>query len=154
MSRETSVFLLNALSLPHSSCLRDRRLLFPNSHPFVAPFLLRKDTVTTFFTKHGRSLQFLTESRIMPSLLIIPALLSVAIAQTTTISVPFFGFDNFTVQASVVSVKPSATVLALACPSNADECGLFPQQILTYGPSTYVMDMSVSCEGPILSLQC
>lgn len=80
----------------------------------------------------------------MSPLFIISTLLSIALAQTTTITVPFAGYEDTTIHASVISAKPAATVLALACPpgTDSDNCGLFPQQLLTYGPSTYVMDMS------------
>ncbi|KAJ4355464.1 uncharacterized protein N0V89_003480 [Didymosphaeria variabile] len=80
----------------------------------------------------------------MASLFTFSTLLSLALAQTTTIKLPFIGYDDMTIHASVVSAKPSQTVFALACPTGTDgsECGLFPQQLLTYGPSIYVMDMS------------
>lgn len=67
-------------------------------------------------------------------------MLAMAMAQTTTLQIPFYGYDNFPIDASVIAVQDSVTTLTLACPSNADECGLFPQQTLTYGPSTYRMD--------------
>ncbi|KAF2439250.1 hypothetical protein P171DRAFT_525762 [Karstenula rhodostoma CBS 690.94] len=80
----------------------------------------------------------------MASLLTISTLLSIALAQTTTITVPFIGLEDTTIYASVVSAKPTETVFALACATGTDanDCGFFPQQLLTYGPSTYVMDMS------------
>ena len=73
-------------------------------------------------------------------------MLGLALAQTTTITVPLVGFDQMTLHASVVSAKPAATVLALACPpgTDASDCGLFPAQILTYGPSTWNMDSELS----------
>ncbi|KAL5422693.1 hypothetical protein PMIN06_008611 [Paraphaeosphaeria minitans] len=80
-------------------------------------------------------------SYVMASLLTISTLLSVALAQTKTVTLPFIGYDDTTIYASVISAKPSETVFALACAPSTD-CGLFPQQLLTYGPSTYVMDMS------------
>lgn len=80
----------------------------------------------------------------MASLITISTLLSLALAQTTTITLPFLAYEEFPIHASVVSAKPSQTIFALACPSGTDgsDCGFFPQQLLTYGPSTYVMDMS------------
>jgi len=80
----------------------------------------------------------------MASLFTTTLMLGVALAQTTTLTLPFIGYDQMTLQASVVSAKPSQTVFALACPSGTDanDCGLFPQQLLTYGPSVYIMDMS------------
>lgn len=80
----------------------------------------------------------------MASLLTVSTLLGLTLAQTTTIQVPLFGFDGDSFQASVISAQPSATVISLACPpvsSMGMGCGLFPQQILTYGPSTYRMLM-------------
>ncbi|KAJ4290478.1 hypothetical protein N0V90_010695 [Kalmusia sp. IMI 367209] len=91
----------------------------------------------------------------MASLFTISTLLSLALAQTTTIKVPFLGWEDTTLLASVISAKPAATVLSLACPTgtDADECGLFPQQILTYGPSTYKMDMSAPGDGTFTMTQ-
>ncbi|KAK7192395.1 hypothetical protein DPSP01_004979 [Paraphaeosphaeria sporulosa] len=77
----------------------------------------------------------------MASLLTISTLLSVALAQTKTVTLPFIGYGDTTFYASVISAEPSQTIFALACAPTSD-CGFFPQQLLTYGPSTYVMDMS------------
>ena len=77
--------------------------------------------------------------------LVIASLLGLATAQSTTLSLPFYGFDTQAIVASVVSANPSATTMALACPSGTDsnDCGLFPYMTLVYGPSTYHLDMGV-----------
>ncbi|KAF2677833.1 hypothetical protein K458DRAFT_423539 [Lentithecium fluviatile CBS 122367] len=79
--------------------------------------------------------------------------LSLTLAQTTTLTLPFFGYDGDQFAASVVTAQPSATVLALGCPGST-ECGLFPYQTLTYGPSTYHMDMSVDGDGFTMTQDC
>src|SRR5690242_751408 len=72
--------------------------------------------------------------------------LATAAAQSTTLSIPFYGFDTQSVDASIISANPSATTMALACPpgTDANDCGLFPEMTLVYGPSTYHLDMGVS----------
>ncbi|USW52938.1 hypothetical protein Slin15195_G062570 [Septoria linicola] len=77
----------------------------------------------------------------MASKIVLASLLSAAMAQTTTLQIPLYGYDSFTIDASIIAVQNSVTTISLACPSSADECGLFPQQTLTYGPSTYRMEM-------------
>lgn len=70
-------------------------------------------------------------------------LLGFAAAQSTTLSIPFYGLDNQSIDASIVAANPTATTMALACPPGTDsnDCGLFPDMTLVYGPSTYHMDM-------------
>lgn len=81
----------------------------------------------------------------MPSTLVFASLLGLAAAQTSVISIPFYILDTQSIEASIVSANPSATTMALNCPSgNANDCGLFPQMTLVYGPSTYHLDMGVS----------
>lgn len=77
--------------------------------------------------------------------LAIAALVAAATAQSTTLSIPFYGFDTQSIDASIMSVNPSATTMALACPPGTDsnDCGLFPDMTLVYGPSTYHLDMGV-----------
>ena len=79
----------------------------------------------------------------MTSKLVLTSLLGLAAAQTTTLSIPFYLADNQAIEASVVSANDAATTLALNCPSGTDssDCGLFPTMLLTYGPSTYHIDM-------------
>jgi hypothetical protein len=79
----------------------------------------------------------------MTSALVLASLLGFAAAQTTTLSIPFYLADNQAIEASVVSANDAATTLALNCPSGTDasDCGLFPTMLLTYGPSTYHIDM-------------
>lgn len=81
----------------------------------------------------------------MVSTLVIASLLGLTAAQSTTLSLPFYGFGTQAIEASVVSANPSATTMALACPSGTDDndCGLFPYMTLVYGPSTYHLDMGV-----------
>ena len=69
-------------------------------------------------------------------------MIAMAMAQTTTLQIPFYGYDNFAIDASIIAVQDSVTTLTLACPpgTDASDCGLFPAQTLTYGPSTYRMD--------------
>ncbi|OSS48902.1 hypothetical protein B5807_07134 [Epicoccum nigrum] len=79
----------------------------------------------------------------MTSALVLASLLGFATAQTTTLSIPFYLADNQAIEASIVSANDAATTLALNCPSGTDasDCGLFPTMLLTYGPSTYHIDM-------------
>lgn len=81
----------------------------------------------------------------MASMLMRAALLGAAAAQSTTLSIPFYGLDTQSIDALVVSANPSATTMALACPPGTDsnDCGLFPEMTLVYGPSTYHLDMAV-----------
>jgi hypothetical protein len=76
----------------------------------------------------------------MASILVLSAILGRTLAQRTTLTVPFVGYDDASFAASVVSVNSAATTIALACPSS--ECGLFPQHTLVFGTSTYNVDMS------------
>lgn len=81
----------------------------------------------------------------MSSILILASLLGFAAAQSTTLSIPFYGLDNQSIDASIVAANPTATTMALACPPGTDsnDCGLFPDMTFVYGPSTYHMDMGV-----------
>ncbi|KAM3423677.1 hypothetical protein BST61_g1091 [Cercospora zeina] len=90
----------------------------------------------------------------MPSKSITIALsfLSLALSQsspsptTTTLQLPFYGYDTFPIDASILAVQNSLTTLSLTCPTSASECGLFPTQILTYGPSSYRMTMGAEAD--------
>ncbi|CAO2653748.1 Nn.00g031590.m01.CDS01 [Neocucurbitaria sp. VM-36] len=77
----------------------------------------------------------------MASLLVVSSLLGLSIAQTTSLTIPFIGFDAQTVAASIVSANSDGTTFQLACYGSTD-CGLFPAQTLVSGPSTYNMDES------------
>lgn len=81
----------------------------------------------------------------MASTLVIASFLGLTAAQSTTLSLPFYGFGTQAIEASVISANPSATTMAIACPSGTDanDCGLFPYMTLVYGPSTYHLDMGV-----------
>ncbi|PPJ50095.1 hypothetical protein CBER1_05068 [Cercospora berteroae] len=75
------------------------------------------------------------------------SIIPLAMSQTTTtLQLPFYGYDTFSVDASILSVQNSLTTMTLACPSSAEECGLFPTQILTYGPSSYRMTMGAEAD--------
>ncbi|KAF2262196.1 hypothetical protein CC78DRAFT_569996 [Lojkania enalia] len=69
--------------------------------------------------------------------------------QTTTLTLPFYAYDQMPIAASILAAAPSATTLELSCAPGTDgsDCGLFPYQTLTIGPSTYHMDMSVPGDG-------
>ncbi|KAJ4376778.1 hypothetical protein N0V86_006896 [Didymella sp. IMI 355093] len=79
----------------------------------------------------------------MASTLIVASLVGFAAAQTSVVSIPFYLLDTQSIEASVVSANPSATTMALNCPTGTDsnDCGLFPEMTLIYGPSTYHIDM-------------
>jgi hypothetical protein len=86
---------------------------------------------------------------------LLPSALGLSQATTTILEIP--GMDEKdgsreepTLYASVVSANPTATTLALAC---LDDCGLFPAQTLTYGASTWKMDMSVPGDGAFTMTQ-
>ncbi|KAJ4333207.1 hypothetical protein N0V87_007762 [Didymella glomerata] len=85
----------------------------------------------------------------MASTLIVASLLGFAAAQTSIVSIPFYILDNQSIEASVVSANPSATTMALNCPTGTDsnDCGLFPEMTLIYGPSTYHIDMGLGDAG-------
>ncbi|GIZ36744.1 hypothetical protein CKM354_000021100 [Cercospora kikuchii] len=75
------------------------------------------------------------------------SILPLAMSQSTkTLQLPFYGYDTFSIDASVLAVQDSLTTMTLACPSTAEECGLFPTQILTYGPSSYRMTMGADAD--------
>ncbi|KAF1826367.1 uncharacterized protein K489DRAFT_113917 [Dissoconium aciculare CBS 342.82] len=80
--------------------------------------------------------------------LVLLLLSPLALAQTTTIQLPLFGYDAQAIDASVIGVTSQLTTFSLACPIGADsnECGLFPKQTLTFGPSKYLMDINLSDE--------
>ncbi|KAF2207807.1 hypothetical protein CERZMDRAFT_88267 [Cercospora zeae-maydis SCOH1-5] len=74
-------------------------------------------------------------------------LLPLALSQsTTTLQIPFYGYDNFAIDASILGVQNDLTTMTLACPTSASECGLFPTQILTYGASSYRMTMGADAD--------
>ncbi|KAJ8115247.1 hypothetical protein OPT61_g3070 [Boeremia exigua] len=81
----------------------------------------------------------------MTSTLILASFFGFAAAQSTTLSLPFYVFGTQSIDASIVSANQSATTMALACPPGTDsnDCGLFPEMTLVYGPSTYHLDMGV-----------
>ncbi len=81
----------------------------------------------------------------MASTLLFAAFLGSVAAQSTTLSIPFYNLDTQSIDASIVSTNPTATTMALACPPGTDsnDCGLFPEMTLVYGPSTYHLDMGV-----------
>ncbi|KAF9695664.1 hypothetical protein EKO04_006686 [Ascochyta lentis] len=85
----------------------------------------------------------------MASTLLFVSLLGLTVAQSSTLSIPFYGFDTQSIVASVVAANPSATTMQLACLSGTDsnDCGLFPDMTLVYGPSTYHLDMGVGDEN-------
>jgi hypothetical protein len=69
-----------------------------------------------------------------------------AAAQQSTLTLPNIYAEDpeYTtppVTASLVSANPTATTLAFHCPPRSD-CGLFPKHTLTYGPSTWHLDMA------------
>jgi hypothetical protein len=72
------------------------------------------------------------------------ALIHFCHAQSIVLTIPFYGYDTQPIDASVVSVDSTATILHLECAPGTDsnDCGLFPSQTLTIGPSTYHMDTS------------
>ncbi|KZM28631.1 uncharacterized protein EKO05_0006744 [Ascochyta rabiei] len=81
----------------------------------------------------------------MPSTLVFASLLVHAAAQSTILYIPFYVLDTQSIDASIVAANPPATTMQLACPSGTDsnDCGLFPDMTLVYGPSTYHLDMGV-----------
>lgn len=66
-----------------------------------------------------------------------------ALAQQSVLTLPFYGYDKMPIVGSVIAADSSATTLQLACRAGTDgsDCGLFPMQTLTVGPSTYNMYM-------------
>lgn len=92
----------------------------------------------------------------MAALLAISTMISLTMAQTTTLTLPFLGYDDTPIVASIVGANSAATTLQLACPDGTDasDCGLFPYQTLTYGPSTYKMDMSAPGDGFTMTQDC
>ncbi|KAF3031328.1 hypothetical protein E8E12_001647 [Didymella heteroderae] len=85
----------------------------------------------------------------MASALLLASMLGLTAAQTSVVSIPFYILDNQSIEASVISANPSATTMALNCPTGTDanDCGLFPDMTLIYGPSTYHLDMGVGDAG-------
>ncbi|KAF2171141.1 hypothetical protein M409DRAFT_19112 [Zasmidium cellare ATCC 36951] len=62
-----------------------------------------------------------------------------AAGQTSTLSIPFMGFNFDAVDASVVTVEDGRTTLALNCPpgSGSTNCGVYATETVVTGPSTY-----------------
>lgn len=65
----------------------------------------------------------------------------------TTINIPLWGYDaQPAIDASIVAVSNQVTTMRIYCAPDASgsltECGMFPNQYLTIGPSTYLMDLS------------
>lgn len=59
-------------------------------------------------------------------------------AQQTTLTIPFYDYDQSSFLASVIGASNGATTLELACPPvSTVDCGLAPGETLIYGPSTY-----------------
>ncbi|KAF7194111.1 hypothetical protein HII31_04632 [Pseudocercospora fuligena] len=92
----------------------------------------------------------------MASLFAISGLLGMTLAQTSTLTLPFYGYDQQSVVGSVVSVSNQVTTIQLACPEGTDgsDCGLFPYQTLTVRPSTYNMFMSAPDGAFVGTQQC
>ncbi|KXT11745.1 hypothetical protein AC579_5041 [Pseudocercospora musae] len=90
------------------------------------------------------------------SLFAIHVLLGMTLAQTSTLTLPFYGYDQQSIVGSVVSISNQVTTIQLACPENTDgsDCGLFPYQTLTVGPSTYNMFMSAPGGAFIGTQEC
>jgi hypothetical protein len=67
-----------------------------------------------------------------------------ALAQTTTVQIPLFGFDEQAIDASVIGVTSQLTTYSLNCPAGFDsnDCGLAPTQRLTIGPGKYIMTLA------------
>ena len=92
----------------------------------------------------------------MSSKLVLACLLSLAAAQnkasTTTISMPWIGGGEdlgpvlTDISASIISANPTATTVSLQCAPTA-ECGLFPVEIIVFGPSTYNINMGDPTPG-------
>jgi hypothetical protein len=78
------------------------------------------------------------------ALLLLAPLAPLALAQTTTLQIPLFGFDEQSIDASVIGVTSALTTFSLACPLGADsnDCGLAPTQRLTYGAGKYIMTLA------------
>jgi len=76
------------------------------------------------------------------------ALATATIAQQTTLSIPFFGYDNMPIDASIVAVQNHVTTMALKCAPGTDssDCGLAFYQTLIIGPSTYNMNLNEGTE--------
>ncbi|KAK4560874.1 hypothetical protein LTR86_005454 [Recurvomyces mirabilis] len=74
------------------------------------------------------------------------ALASTAVAQNSSsvLTIPFYGYDQQSIVGSVVATSAGVSTIALACAPGTDgnDCGLFPYETLTIGPSTYNIYMS------------
>lgn len=94
----------------------------------------------------------------MVALLAISTLISLALAQTTSFKIPYPDGDSQPPgdlqEVSVVTVNKATTVLQMKCPTATPDCGLFPYQTLTYGPSTWKLDMSVDGNGFTMTQDC
>jgi hypothetical protein len=95
----------------------------------------------------------------MASVLALSTLLGLALAQTTTMQVPYpEGYDSefAPIVASVVTADSASTVISMYCVEGTDgnDCGIFPFQTLTYGPSTWKLDMSVPGDAFTMTQDC
>lgn len=92
----------------------------------------------------------------MSSKFVFACLLSLVAAQnkasTTTVSIPWIDGDVGAgsvltdMFASIISANPTATTMSLQCAPTAD-CGLFPAEVLVFGPSTYNINMGDPTPG-------
>jgi hypothetical protein len=92
----------------------------------------------------------------MAYILAISTMVGLALSQMTTFEIPYpLGADGIH-QVSVITANKESTVLSIGCPENVDrsECGVFPYQTLTYGPSTWKMDMSVDGDSFTMTQDC
>lgn len=76
----------------------------------------------------------------MASKLLLASFIGLAIAQSTTLTIPVIHGDGHSVAASVVSVKAGTTALSIAC--IRANCDLFPQDTIMIGPSSWHEDKS------------
>lgn len=74
----------------------------------------------------------------MASKFILASLLSLAAAQSSTITATLIGYDGMSFSASLITARPEATTIALKCPESlSSDCGLFPEETVVIGPSTF-----------------
>ncbi|KAF2276142.1 uncharacterized protein EI97DRAFT_433555 [Westerdykella ornata] len=91
------------------------------------------------------------------ALLTLSTLVTLSLAQTTVFPIRYpdgnpqqpGGFPEI----SVITANKDSTVIDMHCPQATPDCGFFPHQTLTYGASTWKLDMSVDGDGAFTMTQ-
>ncbi|KAL2009990.1 hypothetical protein VTN00DRAFT_5797 [Thermoascus crustaceus] len=106
----------------------------------------------------GHNLSFLLRLELMTgasqSIISLSAILGVAVAQTSTISLFLLGFDEQSLVASVAGADATATTYVVQCSDQEDECGLPGPVTVQQGPSTLGYSLADKFDDTYMTLGC